>query len=309
MSGSKASSTIAVKINPLREFHYATWDDLGEALGFAGARPLGNHRGVPSKRCKPSTALKASVDALFEQKFPFPLPHYQQLIRQRLTAAKRTPGEKCLLDVIQEIEGIVADAAPANAVHSAGLKYLHYLALHARAVLNNKNAAFGDKSVWRAALASSIAALDQGRAFIAVALKDANHVPDEAVLKELDTWLFLNWVVAVGSYVPGDTPPDPAEFAATLRQCYALVRFRSALQDLPHEWRVPYNGLDVASRLRASDEDLQLFFSRLCDFDDGFTDFNYTPGEVPTIAANPGLEFFRDRCRVNPAITTPARKV
>lgn len=164
---------------------------------------------------------------------------------------------KGLLDVIQEIEGIVADAAPEHVLHAAGLKYLHYLALHARAVLNNKNAAFGDKTVWRAALASLIAALDQGRAIIAAALKDANHIPDEAVLKELDTWLFLNWVVAVGSYVPGDTPPDPTEFAATLRRCHALTRFRSALQDLPHEWRVPYNGLCyVASRLRASDEDL-----------------------------------------------------
>ena len=66
MSGPKASSTIAVKINPLREFHYVTWDDLGAALGFAGATLLFNHRREPSKRSSPSAALKARVDALFE---------------------------------------------------------------------------------------------------------------------------------------------------------------------------------------------------------------------------------------------------
>jgi hypothetical protein len=78
---------IAVKINPLREFHYETWDDLGAALGFAGARPLGNHRGAPTKRCKPSASLKASVDALFEQKFPFPLPP--------LSAAHSGAADRC----------------------------------------------------------------------------------------------------------------------------------------------------------------------------------------------------------------------
>lgn len=310
MSRSQANSMIAVKINPLREFHYATWDDLGNELGFAGAKLIHNHRRREvKKRCKPSGLLVDSVNDLFEQKFPFPLVNYQQLIRDRLTVAKREPGSKKLLDVIREIVGIVGDANPTRPLNAAGLKYIHYLALHAHAVLNKKNSQFGCSIVWRESLARSIVVLEEGRAIISSALDHANDVSDVDELKELDTWMFLNWVVAVGSHVPGDAPPDPVELAETFRRCEALEKFHDALVCLPHEWRIPYNGLDVASRLHASDADLQKFFSRLCDFDVGFTDFDYTPGEVPSIANNPGLEFFRQRCQLNPDITTQSRKV
>jgi len=311
---------ILVKLNPLRKFHFETWDDLGEALGVAGARPLANHRGAPRRRCKkPSAALKANVDALFEQKFPSPLPPYQRRIRQRLTAAKREPGSTLLLEVVQEIEGIVADAAPRQPLNAAGMKYLEYLAQHARAVLNGKDySKFGGKSVWRASLARAIAALEEGRAIIAHALEGPANISDMKELKELDVWLFLNWVVAVGSHVPDDQPPDPAKLAETLRAHNALPSFRAALEILPYEWRVAYSGLDVASRLHECDthlqldecdRDLQLFYSRLCDFDIGFADFTHTPGEVPSIADNPGLEFFRQRCRLNPTITTLSHEV
>lgn len=306
---------IAVKINPLREFHYPTWDDLGHALGFE-ARSLANHRSLPSNRRKGASAkLKAAVDSLFEQKFPFPLPHHQQITRQRLTAAKRDPGSVTLLNVIEEIEGYVADFVPAQPFHAAGMKYLGYLARHARAVLCKSetaatpNAAFGDKKRLRTSLADAITDLQEGRAIITRALDQPNPIPEESALKELDAVLFLNWVVAIGSYIPGDPPPNPAELTIKFHACDALGTFRAALQQLPYEWRVPYNGLDIASRLRADDNDLWLFYSRLCDFDSGFRDFDYRGlGEVKSIAKNPELEFFRQRCRLNPAIMTPIHK-
>lgn len=298
---------IAVKINPLREFHYPTWDDLGHALGFE-ARALANHRGLSSKRrTAPSGKLKAAVDSLFEQKFPFPLPPAQLLFREEITAAKREPGSLPLLNAIRKIE-FVRSMTPNQPLDAAGLKYLEYLACHARGRLNNRNGAFGDKTLWRASLARGIAALQEGRAIIARALSDPSGIPDLSTLKELDVVLFLNWVVALGSYIFDDTPPDPTELATKLGECDALARFRSALQDLPYEWRVAYSGLDVASRLRASDDDLRLFYSRLCDFDSGFREFTHTPGEVLAIADNPELGFFRERCRLNPTITTPTHK-
>ena len=216
--------------------------------------------------------------------------------------AKREPGGKSLLDVIEEIEGIVEDASPANPLHAAGLQYLHYMALHARAILNNSNRAFGGRTVWRTALTNAIAALVRGRAIIAAVLNSDHEVPGAAALRQLDTWLFLNWVVAIGSQVPGDPEPDPAKYVAILHECRALAQFRRALRNLPHEWRVAYNGLDVASRLGAGDMTLRKFHKRLCEFDSGFESFDHTPGEVPTIAANSGMEYFRRRCQANPSI-------
>ena len=304
----RVRSSIALKVNPLRRFRYQTWDELGDKLGLAGARALANHRGPPDKRPAVSAQLQACVDALFEQKFPFPLPHYQQLIRKRIVAAKREPGAKALLEVVEEIEGIVADSAPTNPHHAAGLQYIHFLALHARAVLNDSNGAFGGKAVCRIALVDAIAALEKGREIIAATLRSNRAVPGAATLRELDTWLFLNWVVAIGSYVPGDPEPDAAGYEARLRECRALARFRLALWNLPHEWRVPYNGLDVASRLGAGDMALRRFYRCLCQFDSGFADLRHTPGEVPSIAANPGMEHFRRRCLANPSIIDLQRK-
>jgi hypothetical protein len=61
---------IAVKINPLREFHYPTWDDLAHALGFE-ARSLANHRGPPSNRKMASAKLKATVSDCSSRSFRF----------------------------------------------------------------------------------------------------------------------------------------------------------------------------------------------------------------------------------------------
>jgi hypothetical protein len=83
----------------------------------------------------------------------------------------------------------------------------------------------------------------------------------------------------------------------------------NALTDLPHEWRVPYNGLDTASRFgpysrglakTVSDDDLALFHSKLLEFDDAFEDFDFTPGEVLSINKNPGFAYFRERFKKNP---------
>ena len=55
-------STIALRINPLRQFCYPTWDELGDKLGLAGARALANHRGPPANRPRASAQMQASVE-------------------------------------------------------------------------------------------------------------------------------------------------------------------------------------------------------------------------------------------------------
>jgi hypothetical protein len=293
---------IAAELHALRP-RFDTWEDLASELRLkGGARTLAPHKGLACKRIKVSAPLRASVEELFEREYPFPLPEYQKNIRARLISAKQKGRWKGLLEVIIEIEGIVADCAPKEPLHAAGLKYLEFLACHARAILNPTYMIFGDRIARRESLFRCISAAGEGRSIIAKALKDTPTRADSKFLAELDVWLFMNWVVAIGSYVFGDTPPDPAKLNKTLQACNAIATFKRALVDLPYEWRVPYNGLDTTSRQLAPDEDLALFYQRLVTFDPGFADFDYTPGEVLPINKNPEFKHFRERYKANPTL-------
>jgi hypothetical protein len=237
------------------------------------------------------------------------LPKYQNVLRARITKAKRYKGSPELLDVICEIEEVVDDCSCKKPLSAAGLKYLEFLACHARALYDGGRSSFGDANTRRLSLSRATDAIKEGREIIATVLARPATVPDDKQLKELDVWLFLNLVVIIGSYIREDSEPDPAKLANTLAEYNAVAAFTKALTDLPHEWRVPYNGLDTASRLGpysrglgkpVSDDDLALFYNKLLEFDDAFEDFEFTPGEVFSINKNPGFAYFRARFKKNP---------
>ena len=302
-------------IPPLLEI-YGTKAELAEQLG-CDVRTLTEYSSKPkasAKRPRPkkpkkrrtaSGALQTRAGSLFAKHYPFPLPKYQLLLRNRLSAVKSLAGSDDLLAAIVLIEGIVADALPERAWHAAGLKNLKYMACQARALLRGNNADFGTDDDARVLLARGRAALEEGREIIAQALRASNNHPDQKLLRELDAWLFLNWTVAIALRLPSDGTAAPEDDRTTLVACNAVERFKTALKEVSHEFRIAYNGLDVASRSRAPDADLAIFYTRLLYFDRQFTDFNYSPGEVLAIASNPDLAYFRERFKSNPAAFNP----
>ena len=151
---------VAVLLNPLRRDHFGSWTDLALAIfrlrggdlstleGLDGILRTGaTHRGPPSKRRKRSHAYQANVEALFELRYPFPLPKYQNAFRARITKAKRFKGSPELLDVICDIEELVDDTSCKKPLSAAGLKYLEFLARHARALYNDEKPTFGDANM------------------------------------------------------------------------------------------------------------------------------------------------------------------
>jgi hypothetical protein len=60
-------------------------------------------------------------------------------------------------------------------------------------------------------------------------------------------------------------------------------------------WQAAVNGLELASRLKASDNDMLFFYTELLRLDPGFERFAYSPGEVVAIKDEPGLAYFRER--------------
>lgn len=284
---------IAAELYALRQ-KYPTWVALAYALN-CDVRGLNDHKGEADLRRKASPALVTSVTRLLEKHYPFPLPGYQNSIRTRLGLTKKLSGTPELLEVISEIEGIVADCKPTDAWHAAGLLYLEMLACHARAMCNGGQSFFGDRTALRASLARAQSAAGEARAIVAQALVEARDEEYRRRLEQLDVWLFLNWCVIIGDTVAGDVPVEKNSLKDVLIRHQALESFKTALSTLPHEWRVPYNGLDGCAKIEAENNDMDLFYARLLTFDIGFASFRYTPGEVYSIESNPDWGHFRSR--------------
>jgi hypothetical protein len=86
----------------------------------------------------------------------------------------------------------------------------------------------------------------------------------------------------------------------------ALPFLKELMIKFPYLWQAPFNGLEQASSLR-KDEFALWFYNKLKWLDPGFQDFDYSPGEVLAISAEPGMAYFNAKYRDKLHIPNPKK--
>lgn len=142
---------------------------------------------------------------------------------------------------------------------------------------------------------------------------DAIALADEMLASEIDpekrsetlrlqTLLFVNWVQIIqeqakAGYKGADgvvrTPESSVSF---FRANNVLGKIRKFLEAHPWIFQLAVNGLEIASTCE-SDDNARWFYGELKKCDPGFADFDYSPGECPSISAEPGMFWFATKYR------------
>ncbi|KRE02998.1 hypothetical protein ASE63_26170 [Bosea sp. Root381] len=288
------TGSVAPELNVLKNNIYGSVSKLALAVGV-GERVIRYLIGWPNRRIASPMARRQIVD-LFATHYPFPLPEGLADLRLMLNAAKQHPGSHELLACINTIRYVVS-FPQVGAFAQVGALYMFYMACHAQAMLSRKQAMFGSEKRHRSILDDGIKALEAGRQLVATTLQESPDHPYAKKLRELDAYLLLNQVIARGLYIADKSEIDCAGVVEDLRKNNAIELFDKAMKDAPWEWRLAYNGLDIANRLNASDDVLMQFYGPLLAFDRGFSDPGYTPGEVLSIDKNPDWKHLQNRLK------------
>ncbi|WP_336814109.1 hypothetical protein [Bosea sp. MMO-172] len=288
------AGSLAPELNVLKKYIFGTVPKLARDLGVS-ERVIRYLMGWP-RHHSASPLVRSQITSLFTAHYPFPLPDGLADLRLMLNAAKQRPGSQELLVCVQTIE-YTTQLNQLGEWAQIGALYLYFAACHARAMLNNKQSMFGNEKSFRQILDRGIDALEKARKLVADTLQKNPHHPDMKKIRELDAYLLLNHVTARGFYITDETEIRKDEVTAELKEINAIELFLDAMLTAPWEWRLAYNGLDVANRLNQPDDILMKFYGPLMSFDRGFSDVAYSPGEVLSIEKNPDWGHLRQRLK------------
>jgi hypothetical protein len=208
---------------------------------------------------------------------------------------------------------MLADYEPKTIWASASKSYMLGFTAMSRALHHNdQHNWFGGRKEWPRAMIQAEQFFDRGQITIAKAPNDCPH-DEKHLLAKLDHVLFNNWLVAVAAQPKLGMGRSREETDGILREARVLSRLIEFLQENPFLWQAAWNGLEIASTLRGSDNEMLSFYNKLKELDSGFQSFDYSPGEVPSISDEPGMAYFcarfRDRLHVdNPEPIKPSNK-
>jgi hypothetical protein len=119
---------------------------------------------------------------------------------------------------------------------------------------------------------------------------------DRKMIQALRPFLLINWLDLIIGQAKKGYKRTSEEGVELLRTRDALQTLRGFLEHNPFLWQAAFNGVETASTLK-SDDDALWFYERLESLDPGFRSFDYSPGEVPSISAEPGMAYFSQRYR------------
>lgn len=278
--------------------------EMRDELG--GYKRLAHRVGLSPKRVKDLTEVPgegAKVRDFTAQRIvseyhtmrPYPLKPWQRVFRDELVEAKAEPGSMKLLVKIQQIKGAVSDSYPSCTLGKFGNNYLMYLACFSHAFHHSNSPNFGTESEWRAYSKAAEEELSAGLLIIRQLLKDPPPDANQEQLECLEEIFFSNLMITVFFRSQHKHARSMDDVLKYLREQDAVGKLRKFLKSNPYLWQAAYNGLEFSSRLHADDATMFWFYYRLCENDPGFTDFDYSPGEVASINAEDGMAYFRSR--------------
>ena len=207
------------------------------------------------------------------------------------------PGSDRLEEVLIKIDGLLRLAHPQTSVDRVSMKYLRVLNLMSKGLHHGGNAS------WFGGLAASKQALGDAETECEAAMREADEAlltnlatEERNVIEQLRPFLLINWLQLIAEQAKLNFQRTPAEAEKLLRERNAIQSLRSFLERNPFLWHAAYNGLEIASTLKL-DGDALYFYGKLTELDPGFRSFDYSPGEVLAISAEPGMTYFSQRHR------------
>jgi tetratricopeptide (TPR) repeat protein len=246
---------------------------------------------------RPSATTRALIEQNYDRIVPFPMPPDLHPIREELIEAKADPGKRRLENVLIKIDALLRLAHPQSPADRLSLRYLRVLGLMSKGLHHGGNVTwFGGPAVWKQALAD---AEDECE----LAMQEADEVlltnlapKEREMIEQLRPFLLINWLQLIAEQAKEKYKRTAAEAESLLRKRDAVQSLRKFLERNPFLWQAAYNGLEIASTLK-SDGDALDFYKKLKELDPGFESFDYAPGEVRAISAEPGMAYFSQRYR------------
>lgn len=234
-----------------------------------------------------------AILAAHEGLFPFPLPAHMEAARREITELFSSPGSLVLKRKIDTWSPWFGSYMPSGVLEKAGLQYLRGMIAMAKA---NHH---GDRAEWYGPPSKRIEhwkeaqeAFRLGRVAISAAPSTLT-LSEGAALVRLELALTINWIACAGAQVDDGAPRDEVE--KFLADVDAVGTYRNLLAENNFLWLAAWNGLHVSSMLRYPDDEMLFFYKILLKNDPGYCDFDYDPGEIGSINAEPALAYFRSR--------------
>jgi hypothetical protein len=246
---------------------------------------------------EPSATTGALIDENYERIVPFPMPSDLRAIRAELVEAKAEPGRRRLEIVLMKIDALLRLAHPRNCVDLLSLRYLTVLSLMSKALHAGTNPTwFGGPPAWKQALADAEDECELAMQEADDALLTDLTPEEREMIEKLRPFLLINWLQLIAEQAKLNYKRTQADAEKLLRERNAIQSLRNFLEFNPFLWQAAYDGLEIASTLKLDDDALH-FYGILKNLDRGFSSFDYSPGEVKAISAEPGMAYFSQKYR------------
>lgn len=262
-----------------------------------------------AKRIRPVT--RDRIAEAHEARRPFPLIEYLRKAREMLTELKANPGSLKLKNYLMTLDGLLNAYEPSDQTLLVDYKYMRMMVCMSKALHRGGRAKwFGSHDEWAEHLRRAQANAEEGME-IADAILQQNLRNER--ISRLRGFLFINWVqinqeqTKFGYANLSGKRMTVAEKEKLFREQDALSKLKALIVDFPYLWQAAYNGLEQASSLH-EDEFALWFYGELKRLDPGFQDFDYSPGEVPAISAEPGMAFFQAKYRDQLHVPNPGEE-
>jgi hypothetical protein len=295
-------SFIPMSVVPhLRELHsiLGSWPEVENAVKIdqRHRRRITNEPGF-ARRVRSVT--RERIAEVLEERRPFPLSDYLRKAREVLTELKASPGSRKLETYVASLDGLLNAHDPSDQKLLVEYKYMRMMACMSKALHRGGRAQwFGSRKEWAEHLRAAQANAEEGMK-VAGAVMQKN--PSDEQIAHLHGFLFINWIQIIQEQAKAGyanlsgKPMSPAEKENLFRSEKALERLKVLMGKFPYLWQAAYNGLEQASSLR-EDQYALWFYNELKRLDPGFQDFDYSPGEVAAISAEPGMAYFHAKFR------------
>lgn len=283
----------------LQELHsiLGSWPEVEDAVKIdeRHRRRITNEPGFAS-RVRPVT--RERIAEVHEERRPFPLSDYLRKAREMLTELKASPGSRKLETYVTSLDGLLNAYDPSDQKLLVEYKYMRMMVCMSKALHHGgRGQWFGSR--WGEHLRAAQANAEEGMK-MAGAIMQQN--PRDEQIAHLHGFLFINWIQIIQEQEKAGyanlfgKPVTPAEKEKLFRSEKALARLKALMGKFPYLWQAAYNGLEQASSLR-DDQYALWFYNELKRLDPGFQDFDYSPGEVTAISAEPGMAYFHAKFR------------
>ncbi len=274
------------EIAGLRELARAegSWTKIDRDLGWEDGRQRRELLNTPGAAARAKRCTRQNIARVIKNRRPFPLPIDFMITREKLVEHKKIPGDPAFQDFLMMVHGGLTRQRPEGLWDTVSHAYVLGLALMSMALHHGPQSEtwFGGPAKWPEHLE------DAGRVFYtgyqAAGQTNGKTAPEEKeVVARLRPFLFINWVAVIVEQGKHRDGPARKKAISVLRKARALEALKEFLIDNPNLWQAAWNGVDLACFLQ-EDEEAKWFYESLKEIDRGFQSFDYSPGEVPSIA-------------------------